>query len=372
MTQLTTRNNYYNKYIVGILALVFWIFLITAVQADTSYKSYFDYQDVNLGTTQRMRLLFNPTLAKDIAANIQYELSAHINDNLSSPAIKNQLTRTKPYYLGLDNVIASNDLCVIKQRVDRLNLKWHNWTIGREAVSFGVGRIWSPNDLFEPFAPTEIDKSYKVGIDVIKYDQAITDMSDVTVLYAPVKDSKGSCAGRLRGTFAGFATSFIAAKIEDSNVYGISFDGPIKGAGFRGSANCTLPPNNNSVYEFILGSDYMFPNDLYIVGEYYYNGSGSQNLSNYDWTNYLNGDIFNMAQHYLALGYDLSFWSLWNSNGYVISNLDDGSRLFWEEINYSLSDDSTIKSGVIISSGGSDTEYASFSSLVYTLLSVYF
>jgi hypothetical protein len=313
--------------------------VVSCAWADIAYKSYFDYQNVNLGATQRLRLMSAPSLGS-ISSDIHYELSAHSNGDLSAG-------------------------------FDRLNLKWNNWTIGRDAVSFGVGRIWSPNDLFAPFAPTEIDKDYKTGIDLIRYDQAFTETNDATLLYTPVKETKGSYVGRVRAALGSFGASLIAGKLNDDTTYGFTFDGPVGGAGFRGSVNCLASAEGNAVYKFILGSDYMFPNNLYIVSEYYYNGSGSQNPANYDLTNYLAGNIFNLAQHYLAFGYSLDFLSLWNSSGYVISNLDDGSRLYWEEINYSLSDESNIKSGVILSSGGGNSEYAAFSSLIYTLLSVY-
>jgi hypothetical protein len=351
--------------------IIFLIIFGTAVQADIVYKSYFDYQEVNLGTTQRLRFLFNPSLNKDVTADFQYEISAHINDNLSSAAIESLYEQTKPYYLGMDNVIFASQSYVVKHRVDRLNLKWKNWTVGREAVSFGVGRIWSPNDLFEPFSPIEIDKDYKVGIDIIKYDQAVTELSDITVLYAPLKDGRSSYVARLRATLMNFGTALFAGKLGSNTTFGASLDGPLRGAGVRFSINGNQAPNEMPAYKFIVGSDYLFRNNLYVVGEYYYNGSGSQFPAYYDWASYLSGNIFNLARHYLALGYSLDFWSLWNSSSYVISNLDDGSRLYWTEINYSLSDESNIKSGMILTSGRNQTEYGAFSSLVYMLLGIY-
>lgn len=319
--------------------LIILLLLATAARADIACKTYLDYQNVDISATQRVRLMEKPSF-HSISTDIQYELSARSNGDLAGG-------------------------------FDRLNIKWNDWTVGRDAVSFGVGRIWSPNDLFKPFTPTEIDKDYKSGIDLVRYERSLTDVSDITLIYTPLNGTQESYVGRLRGTIGSFDVSLIAGKLSHDTTYGFTFDGPIGGAGFRGSVNCLASPEGNCTYKFVLGSDYMFPNNLYVVGEYYYNGPGSQTLSNYDWSNYLAGNIYNLAQHYLALGYSLDFWSLWNTTGYVINNLDDGSQLYWEEINYSLSDESNIKSGVILSSGRSNTEYGEFSSLVYALLSVY-
>lgn len=298
--------------------IIILLIFASAAQADIASKTYLEYQDVDLSASQRVRLMYVPNLGP-VSTNIHYELSARSNGDAGG-------------------------------RFDRLNLKWGGLTLGRDAVSFGVGRIWSPNDLFKPFAPTEIDKDYKTGVDLVRYDRSLGETSDVTLLYTPLSGTQESYVGRLRGTMGNFGTSLLAGKIDHNiTTYGFTFDGPIGGAGFRGSVNCQATSEGDPVYKFILGADYMFPNDLYTISEYYYD----------------------QGRHYLAFGYSLDFWSLWTTTGYVIGNLDDGSRLYWEEIDYSLSDESSIKSGVILSSGGSNSEYAAFNSTVYALLNIY-
>jgi len=56
-------------------------------------------------------------------------------------------------------------------RLDRLayhhRASWGSLTIGREAITWGNGILFNPMDLFNPFAPTDVERTYKAGDDLV-------------------------------------------------------------------------------------------------------------------------------------------------------------------------------------------------------------
>ncbi|WP_373500573.1 hypothetical protein, partial [Desulfococcus sp.] len=62
---------------------------------------------------------------------------------------------------------ADGALC---HRLDRLFLivdrPWGNLRLGRQAVTWGNGMLFNPMDIFNPFAPTDVVRDYKVGDDM--------------------------------------------------------------------------------------------------------------------------------------------------------------------------------------------------------------
>ena len=62
----------------------------------------------------------------------------------------------------------------LRGRTDRLSLTFRapslDITLGRQAISFGTGRIFTPFDLVAPFSPAVLDSQYKPGIDALRVD----------------------------------------------------------------------------------------------------------------------------------------------------------------------------------------------------------
>jgi hypothetical protein len=72
--------------------------------------------------------------------------------------------------LVLSWTISEGSSYCLLNRVDRLNIalvqSWGRLRIGRQAITWGNGKIFNPMDLFNPFAPTQIDRDYKIGNDM--------------------------------------------------------------------------------------------------------------------------------------------------------------------------------------------------------------
>ena len=78
-------------------------------------------------------------------------------------------------------------------RLDRLSLtftpSWGLVRIGRQAVTWGNGLVFNPMDLFNPFAPTAVQRDYKIGEDMA-YAQVPIGMAETQLLYLPRRDCR--------------------------------------------------------------------------------------------------------------------------------------------------------------------------------------
>lgn len=57
-------------------------------------------------------------------------------------------------------------------------------SLGRQPVSLGRGRLWSPEDLVSTFALTEVDTEYKPGADALRLDWSPSSQTTLTALVA--------------------------------------------------------------------------------------------------------------------------------------------------------------------------------------------
>jgi hypothetical protein len=74
-------------------------------------------------------------------------------------------------------------------RLDRLNLTplsaRETLVLGRQAVSWGNGLLFNPMDLVNPFAPTDIEREYKTGDDMVSLLTTRGPAEEIQLLYVP-------------------------------------------------------------------------------------------------------------------------------------------------------------------------------------------
>lgn len=70
--------------------------------------------------------------------------------------------------------------------------RWR-YSLGRQPLSLGLGRLWSPSDLHAPFLPTDLERLYKPGVDAALLEVYLnTDWSTTTLLSARRAPSQGT------------------------------------------------------------------------------------------------------------------------------------------------------------------------------------
>ncbi len=264
------------------------------------------------------------------------------------------------------------------QRFDRLSLQYSgaSWgfTIGRQAVSWGNGIVFQPLDLFNPFAPTTVDRDYKTGDDLIMVDKLFADGSDAQLLAVARRNEEENFTGQASSLglkWHGFVSAgeieLVAAKHYQDQVYAVSTRVPLGGALLRADVVATNERRSDWELSAVINIDYsmlILRKNVYMYLEYYRNGFGVDNLPDSvallpeDLLERLSrGEIFALMKDYTAAGATIEWHPLWNQTVSIITNLHDSSSLLQSQLSYEPGDRSRLDFGIVAPLGRAGDEY---------------
>jgi hypothetical protein len=263
-------------------------------------------------------------------------------------------------------------------RFDRLALQYRGatWgvTVGREAVSWGSGRVFQPMDLFSPFAPTTVDRDFKTGDDLLIVDKLFNDGSDLQFLGVARRDLEGdatsdvaSAALKWRKFVGSSELELFGGKHYRDQVYGGALRVPVRSAMLRTDLVATRLEDGDWYVSGIVNLDYSFDlagRSSYVFAEYYHNDFGVKALPPNPTllpdpltARLLRGEVFNLMRDYLALGGSLQWHPLWTQALTLIGNLNDGSALLQTTLSYVPSDHATLEAGITVPFGEAGEEF---------------
>ena len=268
-----------------------------------------------------------------------------------------------------NNAVISNADITISHRMDRLNATFDNdairLTVGRQAISYGSGRIWSPIDMIGAFSPTDIDREYKQGVDAIKLGYSLGSLSQIQAVVAP-RDNWDQTRMLVYGhsTISKLEYSLIVGDIYNDGVFGGDLQIDVFDAGLRTEYTYTITEGDPNYASIVAGLDYQFQTGPYVLAEYYYNGIGATDVSNYNQIiqkkQYQEARVFNLGKHYgaLMMGYDIT--GIISVSLLGIMNLNDHSMLVNPTINVSMADNVSAVFGAQLNFGKEyETDFAS-------------
>jgi len=242
-------------------------------------------------------------------------------------------------------------------------------TIGRQAISWGTGRLWSPLDVFAPMTATEIDREEARGVDAVKLTFSFSDTALMEVVLAAgrkfnedgddeVAWSASSLAWMLRWNIWHLEWMLMAGKVGPAEVVGGALSGQIRGVAVRGEISATStarlgydnPLNNDpndpdeTRMRATVGIEFGTPIGLTGIIEYHYNGYGVLHTSEYLETAEIlapymsRGLVSGLAQHYAGVVLAWQPLSVLSLTMIYIQNLQDGSLLLGPSVDYSVAD----------------------------------
>ncbi len=214
----------------------------------------------------------------------------------------------------------------------------YRFTVGRQRVAWGSGRIWNPTDLFNPLNPAAFDRIERDGADLISLKWYRGLYSDLQLVVQPQKPwVHSSAALRYRSHIATYDVALMGGYIDRRWVVGGDFAGNLGQAGLRGEWLLAGPAvrGTHPVLKWILGIDHQLNKKWYALLEWHYNGEGQRDPAQYELDRLLQGEILNLNRWYLFAGSTyllhplLSLQVNWNAN------LVDGSGFVNTGLNYS-------------------------------------
>ncbi len=271
--------------------------------------------------------------------------------------------------------------------------------VGRQAIAWGTARVVNPTDVLAPYAFTELDSEYRVGIDAVRLRWPIGFMGEFDVGYVAGRDfafTNSAVFGR--GRFYAYQTNFsVTALIFRENLL-IGFDmaRSIGGAGFWFEAAEVIVgaiddsgKNGNDYLRFSTGADYSFTSELYGFVEYHFNQAGSTEPADYfsllRTTAYQEGSVYLLGEHYLIPGVSYQITPLITATGDALINLADPSVSLTPYVEYNISENIYVALGAYIGIGKGPTlssapvphlqfgsEFGAYPNLYYSSFKIYF
>lgn len=242
---------------------------------------------------------------------------------------------------------------------------------GLQNISMGVGRIWTPTNIFNPKNSYAIEPDEIYGVSAASYVRHLSDTSRVIFVASQNAEKKFKYAGGYKG-YLGFVdigvnvveskkTKMLAYEIEgnlaDTGIELRSEAGYIKSTLF----NDLKQEYETEFFQGILGAEYGFRNGVSVVFETLYS---SKDFTNKERALNLNSDILSnllSANFYsgVTLSYSFNLF-LEASLLYIESFGDKNSRFVSPSLKYTLNDYNSFTIGAQILNGKEESEFGAY------------
>jgi hypothetical protein len=285
--------------------------------------------------------------------------------------------------MDLTHVIEDGADGALYHRLDRLFLTvdrpWGSVRIGRQAATWGDGMLFNPMDLFNPFAPTDVVRDYKVGDDMVLALLPAGENGDLQIICVPrrnpasgvVEWDESAMGAKLRRSSGTTEWTLMAAKNYENLVAGAGAVGYIGSAAWRLDATWTMLPSESPSAGYLSAVANMdiswtrWDKNFYGFVELYYNGLGETDAAdvqeNPDLAAALvRGEVFTLGKLYLTPHIGVELHPLFNVYATFINNLLDPSGVVQPRCVWSVTEDLEAMAGATVYWGGPGTEYGGF------------
>lgn len=285
--------------------------------------------------------------------------------------------------MDLTHTIDEDDNSILYHRLDRLymtvNGKWGSVRMGRQAITWGNGLSFNPMDLFNPFAPTDIEREYKTGDDMIALQSVSVMPGELQLLGVPRRDqesgdvawSQSSLAGKYHHAYGSTEIDVMAAKHYRDAVVGLGGTGYIGSAAWRCDGTWTFLDKQGTANDYlslVANIDYSWvwlTKNCYGYIEYYFNG-----LCHADYSDAVNdpviqdridrGELYTLGRHYVSAHLKVELHPLFNISVTVINNMEDPSGSIQPRGIWDVTQNIQLTIGGTWYYGSRDTEFGGF------------
>jgi hypothetical protein len=335
-------------------------------------KEEYIYSDIT-------RVRIRPSLMQH--ENSEFVLNYEINSLLSNVTYPMSLGDdiSNRQAIDLKTQIYNSAHLQINHFIDRLY--WRQFfdfgelTLGRQRISWGVGRVWQLTDLFNPINPANFTQFEKDGADALSgkiYTGNFSDLEFVVNFREIMNDYNYGL--RYRNKFGVYDISSIIGFFDHRYILGYEIAGNLYGAGIRSEFLLSAKEQNleSNFYKILIGIDYQFNDKLYGMLEYKHNGRGSDCTLCYDMQSLFEGEILNVGLDYLASQITYQFHPLLSGNILNIQNIRDESGLLSVGLDYNMLQNLNIGLSGILFYGKALTEYSYYSNAGMMKIEWYF
>lgn len=319
------------------------------------------------------------------SVNADYQLFAGYGDRINPAALLpgglgNRLPNDDRRFFNLTGTIDDDGKFVALHRLDRLSLGYASdkavVRLGRQALSWGNGLVFSPMDIVNPFDPTAVDTEYKAGDDMLYAQYLRGNGDDIQFAYVVRRDivsgdpefDESTVAAKYHGIVGAAEYDLLAARNFGDTTLAVGGNRSIGGAVWRGDLVLTDAASGSKV-QFVTNLSYSWMwggKNVSGVLEYYFDEFGQKDGS-YDATSLAQnpellqrlarGQSFTIGRHYVAGGLTIEMTPLWILMPNLFANAEDGSALLQIVTRNNLHEDMEFIGALNIPLGPDGSEY---------------
>ncbi|MEA2091441.1 MAG: hypothetical protein U9O83_03625 [Campylobacterota bacterium] len=247
--------------------------------------------------------------------------------------------------------------------------------LGLQNISMGVGRIWTPTNLFNPKNIYALEPDETFGVAALSYTRHIDDTSHISVVASQKADHSFKYGARYKAflDFADFAIDAVSS--DDTKMLGLELEGNLldsgvelrsEGAYIKSTFKSLTQSEYKEFFQGIVGADYGFVNGVTLVAEALYSSesfSYQEIVLNYD-SEILSNLLYSNFYTALSLTYAFNIF-LDGSLLYIESFNDENSRFVSPSLTYTLNDYNSFVIGAMMQNGSSNSEFGMFENTYY-------
>jgi len=282
-------------------------------------------------------------------------------------------------FLNLTQTFVDDENVALTQRLDRAAVNYSKdalvLKIGRQAISWGNGLVYTPMDLFNPFDPASIVTEYKTGDDMV-YGQYLFDSgNDVQLVWVARRDENGNVTDAVDSNAVKY--HFFQAQSEWDLLIANHYDDQIVAIGnvtnvvgsVLSSDLVYTHMDTEDVLSAVLNASYswvLFDKNMSAFAEYFYNGFG-QKHGDYSpealaanpalWQRLERGELYTLGQQYLTTSVSIEMTPLWMLTPNVFVNLSDNSALLQLISSHNLTQNTQLTAAFSLPIGPDGTEF---------------
>jgi len=257
--------------------------------------------------------------------------------------------------------------------IDRLSIRrtftWGRLEAGRQRIAWGVGRLWTPVDFFNPLAPFEFARIEKTGADALTLRYYLGLLSDLELVYNPERQGRWHNLALRWRTHAGtYDLALVGALLRHQATIGMTAAGNLGTAGLRAELlwEQHRPPS------LVLGLDHQLSPRWYGLVEYYRNGRGAARPAAYDWRALARGEAVQVGRDELALMLQYELHPLVRLQALHLRNLNDRSSYTGVQLSWLATQAVDLVLGGWLGRGNRLSEYGLLPDVLFLRGRVYF
>ncbi len=248
----------------------------------------------------------------------------------------------------------------LRTRIEQLNIKWssgpYNIDIGRQPVSLGTSHFIGVLDVLAPFAPGDLDATYKPGIDAVRIRRGLGMTGEAEIIAVGAREwSDGAILGRYRSSFKSIALEFVGGRFRRRVFGGIGWEGEIKSTGIWGEMAFFERKENvekfrggwsEAAFSGVAGIDVNLPSKFKIGGSFMFQDFGVRDprelIDIYEDAPFQEGWVFLGSSAYTVLSLHREMHPLVHCDLAGIINLIDNSTLCQPKITINTGDNTDL------------------------------